>query len=73
MDAVLQLTPQDRRLACLQVEARMRRQAARLAKDFWVCWTLRELTAAPGLRGGGHAAFSFSPVSRETLQAHALR
>ena len=64
-----------------------------------VCWTLRELTAAPGLtrrraarrsrpasprpprnagagpnsRGGGHAAFSFSPVSRETLQAHALR
>lgn len=72
MDAVLQLTPQDRRLACLQVEDRMRLQAASVAKDFWVCWTLRELTAAPGLRGGGHATF-FSPVSRETLQAHALR
>ena len=49
MDAVLQLTPQDRRLACLQVEDLMRLQAASVEKDFWVCWTLRELTAAPGL------------------------
>lgn len=49
MDAFLQMASQDRRLACLQVEDQMRLQAASVEKDFWVCWTLRELTALPDI------------------------
>lgn len=55
MKAILALSPQDRRLACLQVEDRMRLQAASVEKDFWVCWTLRELTMLPGI--GEHLTF----------------
>lgn len=55
MDAFLRLPPQERRLACQQVEARMGLQSVSVEKDFWVCWTLRELFALPGL--GGHLTF----------------
>jgi len=34
---------EERRLACQQVDAEMRLQAVSVEKDFWVCWTLREL------------------------------
>jgi len=53
--AILALTPEDRRIACLQVEERMGLQAASVEKDFWVCWTLRELTRLPGI--GEHLTF----------------
>ena len=55
MDAFLRLPPQERRLACQQVEARMGLQAVSVEKDFWVCWTLREIFALPGL--GEHLTF----------------
>lgn len=38
----------ERRFACLKVEAEKRLQAASVEKDFWVCWTLRELFSLPG-------------------------
>ena len=34
MDGFLKLSPQERRLACLQVEEQMRLQAASVDKDF---------------------------------------
>jgi predicted nucleotidyltransferase component of viral defense system len=43
MDAYLRMTPADRRFACLKVMEQKRLQAASVDKDFWVCWTLREL------------------------------
>ncbi|MGH8636909.1 MAG: nucleotidyl transferase AbiEii/AbiGii toxin family protein [Burkholderiales bacterium] len=43
MDGFLDLSAEDRREACLEVEARMRLRAASIEKDFWVCWTLRAL------------------------------
>lgn len=49
MDALLRLSPTDRRLACLQAEDRMRLQAASVEKDFWVCWILRELFSFDGI------------------------
>jgi len=55
VDAFLRLSQRDRRLACLQVEDRMRLQAASVEKDFWVCWTLRELVRLPGI--GEHLTF----------------
>jgi len=53
--AILALTPEERRIACLQVEEKMGLQAASVEKDFWVCWTLRELTRLPGV--GEHLTF----------------
>ena len=55
MDAFLRLSPRDQRLACLQVEDQMRLQAASVEKDFWVCWTLRELVRLPSI--GEHLTF----------------
>ena len=51
MDAFLRLSMGDRRLACLQVEERKRLQAVSVEKDFWVCWTLRELFSLPKASG----------------------
>ena len=55
MDGFLKMSSKDRRLACLQVEERMHLQAASVEKDFWICWTLRELFALPGI--GPHLTF----------------
>jgi len=49
VDAFLRLSMEERRFACLKVEAEKRLQAASVEKDFWVCWTLRELFDLPGL------------------------
>ena len=49
MDGFLQLSPERRRAACVEVEARMRLPAASVEKDFWVCWTLRELFNLPNI------------------------
>lgn len=55
MKAILDLSLDDRRIACEQVEAGMRLAAASVEKDFWVCWTLRELARLPGV--GVHLTF----------------
>ena len=55
MDAFLQLSMEERRLACQQVDARMQLQAVSVEKDLWVCWTLRELFTLPGI--GDHLTF----------------
>jgi hypothetical protein len=51
----LNLSPEDRRLACLQVEDQKHLQAASVEKDFWICWTLNELFALPEI--GSHLTF----------------
>ncbi len=47
MDGFLTLTAEDRRLALEQAESRLRLPAASIEKDFWVCFTLRELFSLP--------------------------
>ena len=49
MDTFLQLPASRRLLAFQQVDETMGLQAASVEKDFWVCWTLRELFSLPGI------------------------
>ena len=49
MDTFLHLPAAERRLAFQQVEATMGLQAVSVEKDFWVCWTLRELHRMAGV------------------------
>jgi hypothetical protein len=49
MNTFLQLPADRRRLAFQEVDAQLGLQAASVEKDFWVCWTLRELFARPGI------------------------
>ena len=55
MDALLKLTPADQLDAFLEVNRAMGLDAASVKKDFWVCWTLREIFALPGI--GEHITF----------------
>ena len=55
MDTFLKLTPADQLDAYLEVNLAMGLDAASVEKDFWVCWTLRELFTAPGI--GDHLTF----------------
>ncbi len=55
MDAYLTLSAYDQREACRATEARTRLRAASIEKDFWVCWTLRELFNLP--TWGAHLTF----------------
>jgi hypothetical protein len=55
MNTFLQLPAERRRLAFQQVDAAMGLQAFSVEKDFWVCWTLRELFWLPGI--GEHLTF----------------
>ena len=55
MDVFLDMSPQDRRLACTQAEERMGLQAASIEKDLCACWTLHELADLPDL--GSHLTF----------------
>src|SRR5438067_5273414 len=55
MDGFLKMSSTERRVTCIQVEERMRLQAASVEKDFWVCWILRELFTLPGI--GPHLTF----------------
>ncbi|MFH1499877.1 MAG: nucleotidyl transferase AbiEii/AbiGii toxin family protein [Verrucomicrobiota bacterium] len=55
MDAFLQLPAPRRLQAFQQVDAEMGLQAVSVEKDFWVCWTLRELFALPAI--GEHLTF----------------
>ena len=49
MDTFLKLPVSRRFLAFQQVDETMGLQAASVEKDFWVCWTLREIFALPGI------------------------
>lgn len=49
MDTFLQLSPERRRSACLQVDEQIHLQALSVEKDFWVCWTLQALFSMPGI------------------------
>ncbi len=55
MNAFLQMPAERRRLAFQQVDASMGLQAFSVEKDFWVCWTLRELFTMAGI--GEHLTF----------------
>lgn len=55
MNAFLQLPAERRRLAFQQVDEAMGLQAFSVEKDFWVCWTLRELFTLPNI--GEHLTF----------------
>jgi len=55
MNSFLQLPAERRRLAFQQVDESMGLQAFSVEKDFWVCWTLRELFTLPGI--GEHLTF----------------
>ena len=43
MKTFFKLPAEDRQLAFQQVVGEMGLQAVSVEKDFWVCWTLREL------------------------------
>jgi len=47
MDAFIQLPEDQRRLFCEQAQAKLGLPPASIEKDFWVCWTLRELVNLP--------------------------
>ena len=49
MNAFLQRTAQERLGAFLEVSRVTRLDAISVEKDFWVCWTLRELFTLPGI------------------------
>jgi predicted nucleotidyltransferase component of viral defense system len=55
MDALLKLTPTDQLDAYVEVNRAMGLDAASVEKDFWVCWTLREIFSDPDI--GGHITF----------------
>lgn len=55
MNTFLRLPSERRRLAFQQVDEAMGLQAFSVEKDFWVCWTLRELFNLPGI--GEHLTF----------------
>jgi len=55
VNTFLQIPEQRRLLAYQQVDAAMGLQAVSVEKDFWVCWTLRELFGLPGV--GEHLTF----------------
>src|SRR5688572_9330105 len=55
MDGIVKMSAEERRLVFIQAEERLGLQAASIEKDFWVCWTLRELAGLPEL--GEHLTF----------------
>lgn len=55
MDAFLTLAPAERRQICEAVAVDLSLSPASVEKDFWVCWTLRELFTLPGI--GEHLTF----------------
>lgn len=70
MQGFLDLSMARRRTACEEVQARMRLRAASVEKDFWVCWTLRELFSLPDIgprltfKGGTSLAKAWKLIER---------
>jgi hypothetical protein len=55
MDLFLNLPDERRRTLCEEAKARLGLAPANVEKDFWVCWTLRELFGLP--EWGAHLTF----------------
>ena len=55
MDAFLAMVPGERRQICAVVAGELGLNPASVEKDFWVCWTLRELFSLQGI--GRHLTF----------------
>ena len=55
MKNYIELPPDRRKLLCEEAQMKIGLPAASIEKDFWVCWTLRELLALPGY--GEHITF----------------
>lgn len=55
MDAFAQSSPENRRAGFVQTAAARRMDPIIVEKDFWVCWTLKELFRLPEM--GGHLIF----------------
>jgi hypothetical protein len=55
MDAFAQSSPEDRRAGFVQTAAARRLDPIIVEKDFWVCWTLKELFRLPEI--GEHLIF----------------
>ncbi len=55
MDKFIQLKPEDRRTAFVQAAAARQLSPEIVEKDFWVCWTLKELFRLPAI--GEHLIF----------------
>ena len=55
MDSVLKLTPKQRSELFIAAAQQSGIDVVVLEKDFWVCWTLKELFALPKM--GGHLIF----------------
>jgi Nucleotidyl transferase AbiEii toxin, Type IV TA system len=50
MNGYLALSLEEQRAACLLVQDALQLHAGSVEKDFWVCWTLRELFTLPDIR-----------------------
>jgi hypothetical protein len=55
VDGFIRLSAEDRRAACEEAQRRSGLRAVNIEKDFWVCWTLRELFSLSGW--GAHLTF----------------
>lgn len=55
MDKFIQLNPEDRRTAFVQAAAARQLSPEIVEKDFWVCWTLKQLFRLPAI--GEHLIF----------------
>lgn len=55
MDTYLTLPPEERRQICLVAAEQLGLNPGSVEKDFWVCWTLRELFSLPEI--GQHLTF----------------
>jgi predicted nucleotidyltransferase component of viral defense system len=55
MDKFIQSKPEDRRTAFVQAAAARQLSPEIVEKDFWVCWTLKELFGPPAI--GEHLIF----------------
>jgi Nucleotidyl transferase AbiEii toxin, Type IV TA system len=55
MEEFIKLPMERRRRFCDEAQAKLSLRAASIEKDFWVCWTLRELFSLPGC--GPHLTF----------------
>lgn len=70
MKGFLDLSMARRREVCEEAQARLRLRAASVEKDFWVCWTLRELFSLPDVgprltfKGGTSLSKSWKLIER---------
>ncbi len=68
-----------RLLAFQQVDEAMGLQAGSVEKDFWVCWTLRELFTLPGIgehltfKGGTSLSKAWKHIERFNPKTHQCR